>query len=467
MAYGGSQDHRITPLRWAARAATVGTIALAGVLCATTAAHAVPSIVIDFDAPGYVVGPGSPAGQNGWLSTGTDFDFALVENTTFPSSGLGSGRSLQVSNAVTPGTRFVRSPAVDSAGEPGVPGALGNTFSAEVTVASATGALQDGLMLEVVLGAASRFGGVIHLRHTAAGLEIGSYWIPPEATSTANSSWRSEVFTTVDPSVPHRITAEALFLPGEGDVLNLYVDDVLVSGCSGLSTWEHFHALSGDASSRVVSDLTFRLTTSAPSGTGTGFQAGLPPAPATLGQGYLFSDIAYGTSDTVPPSPTGGAAPAPGTPTVSPDQPLTVDPATLGGPGQVSVATTGFRPGEYVAATLFPEASAAGWLQADASGVVTGTVEVPEGAAAGQHQVQLTGALSNCTALGTFELQGTATGPEPSPPAGPALAASGVAAALPAVAASAVAIASGTGLIIAVAARGGRRLRAGEASRSD
>ncbi|MFB6610293.1 hypothetical protein ACFCVO_08240 [Agromyces sp. NPDC056379] len=458
MATGGRQNRPTVRARWAARCVVAGVIALAAAVGTASAAHAAPSIVIDFDAPGYVVGPGSPAGQNGWLSTGTNFDFALVEDATFPDSGLDGGRSLRVSNAVIPGTSFVRSPAVDSAGEPGVPGALGNTFSAEFTVASSTGATQDGLMLEVVLGAASRYGGVVHLRQTAAGLEIGSYWVPPEATSTANSSWRSEVFATVDSSVPHRIGVEAVFLAGESDVLDIFVDGVLVSGCSGLTTWEYFHALSGGSTTATVSDLSFRLTTSAPTGTGTGFAAGLPPAPATLGQGFLFADIGYGTSDTELPGPDGGDVPAPTEPAAAPDFPLTVDPSSLGGPGQVTVASSGFRPGEFVAATLFPEATAAGWLQADLSGDVTGSVSVPDGTSTGTHQVQLTGAVSRCTALGAFELLAPAPPSTPASPAGPALAASGFAPS-PALAVSGVVLLAGAGILMAASARSGRRDR--------
>ncbi|MFB9311033.1 hypothetical protein BJY17_003149 [Agromyces hippuratus] len=463
MATGGRQIVGTVRARWAARIAVVGAVALAMAIGSASAAHAAPSIVIDFDSPGYVVGPNSPAGQNGWTSTGTNFDFALDENTTFPASGLTDGRSLRVSNAVIPGTSFVRSPSVDSAGEPGVPGALGNTFSGGFTVASATGGIQDGLMLEVVLGAASRYGGVVHLRQTAAGLEIGSYWVPPDATSTANSSWRSAVFATVDPSVPHRIEVRAVFLEGETDVLDIFVDGELVSGCSGLTTWETFHALSGGSTTATVSDFSFRLTTSAPSPTGVGFEAGLPPAPATLGQGFLFADIGYGTSDTVLPGPDGGAAPAPTEPAPAPDFPLSVDPPTLDGPGQVAVSSSGFRPGEFVAATLFPEVAAAGWLQADSSGAVAGSVAVPEGTAIGTHQVQLTGAVSQCTALGEFEMLAPvlpSTPAAPSTPSGPALAESGSAPST-AITLSGVALVAGAGLVIAASARVGRRSRAG------
>lgn len=385
------------------------------VLGTQSAAFAAPSIVIDFDDPGYTIGPGSPSGQNGWLANGTGFDLALVENSSFPDSGLGAGRSLRVSNATIPGTRFLRSPIIDSAGEPGVAGATANTFAAQYTVASATGAVQDGLLLEVPIDSASRYGGVIVLRHTAAGLEIGSFWLPPEATGAGLSQWRSETFAVVDPSVPHTIDISALFRADASDVVRIQVDGELVSACSGVTTWENYFRVTGNATDALVDELTFRLTTSAPSESGVGYLAGLPPAPGTAGNGFLFADIGYEVFDSELPSPANPDEEVAPEPTATPDAPLAIDPDALTGGGTVTVTGSGFQAGEDVLAVLYPEATPLGWLTADESGDVAGDLDVPEDVAPGAKEIQVSGAASACTALGSLDIQAVEPTPSPTP----------------------------------------------------
>jgi len=75
------------------RAAVVGASLGAAIVLALAnplAAFAVTSIDIDFTAAGYTVGAGSPAGQNGWIASGVAMDNALVDNASFPASGLGA-----------------------------------------------------------------------------------------------------------------------------------------------------------------------------------------------------------------------------------------------------------------------------------------------------------------------------------------------------------------------------------------
>jgi len=152
-----------------------------------------------------------------------------------------------------------------------------------------------------------------------------------------------------------------------------------------------------------VNELTFRRTSSAPTGTGHGYLAGLPIAPATQGKGFLFSNISYGVTDSALPGPTNPPTPA-SAPTSDPDEALSVAPTTLSAAGPVSVSAQGFQPGEDVAVIEYPEAAITGWLTADFAGTVSGDVAVPTSAAAGTHQLQLTGAASGCTAVGAFQL---------------------------------------------------------------
>jgi hypothetical protein len=398
--------------RWRRAFCTSAAAVVTALIALPGAALAAPSAEIDFDDPGYVLGPGHPNGENGWVGTGTDWGYALVENSVFPASGMPGNRSLRVDNAVVPGTRYLRTPRIDPAGEPGLPGVTANTFEGEFTVGSATGGKQEGLLLEVVLDSASRYGGVLSLRHTAAGLEIGSLWLPHSATDAANASWRSEILATVDPSRPHHIRARAQFLTGAPDILSVWVDDVLVSGCTGLSTWEHYYTVTGAATDHHVDELSFRLSTSAPSGTGTGYVTGLPPAPATAGLGYLFGDIAFRVFDSVLPSP--------GTPPIidpvpdsAPNQPLAIRPAALTtSGGLVSVTAGGFQPGEQIYAALYPEGTLAGWATAGDDGSVNAGIDIPAATASGPHQLQLTGATSGCTALGSLSISA-----DPGPPA--------------------------------------------------
>ena len=313
--------------------AAAATAALLALAAAPMSASAATSTTIDFTSPGYTVGFHSPDTQNGWWMA-KSVDFSLVDNSSFPSSGLASGdRSLQFSNATQlSGGAHLVSPTIEAAGEPSS-GAVANTFDTTFTVASATGAVQPGLGVDVALDGASRYGGVVNLRHTDGQLEIGSYWYPTGGTGDAVDTWRSALFTRVDPAVPHVIRAVAVFLVDKPDTLDVYVDGTLVSAGTGASTWEAYSGSNGG--DRSVDSLSFKTSSSAPTSTGIGYQSGLPAAPATAGKGFLFSAISYGVSTTVPASPS--PDPVPADPAPAPTKPVpavipTPDPSVTAAP---------------------------------------------------------------------------------------------------------------------------------------
>ena len=289
--------------------------ALIALAAAPLSASAATSTAIDFTSSGYTVGYQSPKGQNGWWQA-QSVDYSLVDNSSFAASGLPStGRSLQFSNSKQlGGGAHLVSPTVDAAGEPAT-GATYNTFEATFTVASATGAVQPGLGVDVALDGASRYGGVVSLRHSADKLVIGSYWLPTGAADSSPASWRSAIFTSVDPAVPHVIRAVAVFIEGKPDTLDVYVDGTLVSAGSGATTWEAYSGSDGD---RSVDSISFKASSSAPTADGIGYAYGLPTAPATQGKGLLFNGISYGASTTVPTVP----VVPPTTPPVTPKPPV-------------------------------------------------------------------------------------------------------------------------------------------------
>jgi LPXTG-motif cell wall-anchored protein len=393
------QHQTIAPIRRARVIIASITALVLALAAAPLSATAAASIEIDFTSSGYTVGALKPAGQNGWWQAKVA-DFSLVDNSTFPASGLPSdGRSLQFSNSTIPsGGAHLVSPTVDAAGEP-TTAATSNTFEVEFTVASATGALQDGLGVDVALDGASRYGGVVNLRHTADGLEIGSYWVPADATAVDNASWRSAVFTTVDATVPHTVRLVAVFLADRPDSLQVFVDDVLVSAGSGATTWEYYSTLAGSGGDRSVDSLSFKSTASAPSSDGIGYTAGIAPLASAAGKGFLFTGISYGASTSAPPVPTTPPT-VPPTADSTPDAALTLTDSTVD--SAVAFSATGFLAYENVFAAVYPSASFGGWFQANAAGEVSGSVTLPSGYTPGTQTLQLTGDTTARTAAANF-----------------------------------------------------------------
>lgn len=285
--------------------AVAGSLVLAAAALPVSAAEPLAETTIDFAAEGYSLGASSPAGQNGWTASGPTLDWSLVDNDDRPAAGLpAGGRSLRLSNALVGGSPApLTSPLIAPAGET----VDSDVFDVTFDVASATGQLQPGLNVDVNLDGASRYGGVLNLRHTPEGLAIGSFWVDPAASGGPDDlgNWRSTVFTTVSATVPHTIRIRTQYLVDAPDVFEVWVDGSKVSGASGATTWEYYHRLNNTNTDATVDSLSFRPGRSAPSPDGLGYLPSQPAAPGTAGAGFLFSGISYRTvAATVPSAPT-------------------------------------------------------------------------------------------------------------------------------------------------------------------
>lgn len=387
---------------------SIAALGLAGLITAlaasgSAAAVALPSsLTIDFNASGYTVAQGSPGTQNGWGAARAGADIALVDNASFPASGLPAGRSIRFSNATLPSSSaHLVSPLIAPAGESST-AAAANTFDVTFTVASATGAIQPGLGIDVNIDGASRYGGLVNLRHSATGLQVGSYWVPEDATSTGISSWRSAVFTTVPADQPHVIRVVSMFLDGQADRFDVFVDGTLVSGGTGATTWEFYTRLSGTVGDNSVDGISFKTSGSAPSADGIGYSSA-PAAPTTNGLGFLFGNISYSTRVDSPPVRTAPPALDPA-PSVTPDAPAEVPAEPVAPTSTMDFSADGFLPYEDVYATVYSTPVFAGWFQADANGSIRAQIVVPAGLAAGTHTLQLTGAASGLVAQSAFQV---------------------------------------------------------------
>ena len=374
---------------WGRRAigATVGAVGIAIALSFAPAASAVPTATTtqDIDFDGYALG--SPVGQNGW-SGGSGTDYAVVQNSAFAGGAALTGtQSLRYSNAVVAGFDQLWSPPVDFVGEPS--GTAGyNTFSGGFTVASATGALQPGLDLDVAASHGSnRAGGIINLLHVAGGLQIGTYWFPVGGTDVNDvSQWRSQILATVDPSVPHRIDFRSVFDDAGVDLFTISVDGTAVGT---VPTWENYFQVRDGNSDDQVNGLIIRPGNSTPTADGIGYTTA-PAQPTLAGKGFLLSGIGYAASNSAPPLPTSVPALDPA-PTTTPDAPLPL-PKDSFAPGEsVTVTVGGFAPFDDVYFTWYSTPIFAGWFQADLNGNLTATLSVPASLDPGQqHTLQAT-----------------------------------------------------------------------------
>jgi len=391
--------------------AIVGIIGVVTAFAASGSASAAVlpnSLTIDFTAGGYTVAAGSPGSQNGWGAAKVGADIALVDNASFPLSGLPAGRSIRFSNATLPSSSaHLVSPLIQPAGEPTTNAGAINTFDVTFTVASATGAIQPGLGIDVNIDGASRFGGVLNLRHSDTGLQVGSYWVPEEATNPLTTSgWRSAVFTTVPANVPHTIRVVTMFLQGQADIFDVYVDGTFVSAGSAVTTWENYTRLVGTVADNSVDGISFKTASSAPTADGIGY-ASAPAASSTNGNGLLFTGISYSTRTDSPPVPTAAPPLAP-TPEATPDAPVAVVAEPVAATELMDFSAEGFLPFENVYATIYSTPVFAGWFQADGAGRVQAQVLVPAGLPAGTHTLQLVGDASGFVAQSVFQVSAVA-----------------------------------------------------------
>lgn len=146
---GTTSPHR-SALRATILVLIAGALAWAALGSSSPAAWAegTDSVDISFSEAGYEPGLRSPVGQNGWsfdTRTTWNYDYSLAAVSDFPASGLSADVALRFSNATgTSSIGQLISPALGvRAGESSV--APHNTFTTEFTIASATGAYQEGL----------------------------------------------------------------------------------------------------------------------------------------------------------------------------------------------------------------------------------------------------------------------------------------------------------------------------------
>lgn len=420
---------------------------------------------IDFTAPGYTVGDQSPVGQNGWAAdtrTPPNYDYGLVDDASFPSSGLSGGVSLRFSNAKTAAGTVIGqliSPYVAAAGETGS-GAAYNTFSTSYTIASTTGAYQDGLALEVNIGhSTDRSGGELIFRHVDGGLEIGTIWMPSDATTDDVASWRSARIQGPlpgglwDPAVPHTIATVTHFVDNRPDQTELTVDG---TRAAAIPTWEYYSRL-GSAVPKTATNMVFRVPSSAPSADGNGYQTGISTAPTTLGKGFLFSHIVYGSSeitDWTPTTPTTTVSAAPDETALPPARQLAPGAVTATGGTAYTLNLGAAFADQYVALFAYSAPTPLGWFLADGSGVVDFTV--PPGLPDGIHTIaayDATGALVGW--IGGVSVVSAAEAADPSPQ----LAATGSEDGLPFAAGGLLLLLAGA--ILTAAARRRRRDRLG------
>jgi hypothetical protein len=254
-------------------------------------------------------------------------------------------------------------------------------------VASATGGYQPGLALEVSIGHASdRSGGDLIFRHVDGNLEIGSIWMPSDGTSDDVPQWRSTRIAGPlagglwDASVPHTITTVVHFLDNATDLVEVTIDG---QQAGLVPDWEYYSKLTS-STPKTATNLDFRTTSSAPSLDGIGYQTGLPAAPATDGEGFLFGDISYGSSlvtGWTPPEPTTAPIPVASDTALPPAAELPS--SALAGTDSRS-KTLDLGPdfaNQYVAIYAYSSPKFLGWFLADGSGVVSFSIpsSVPDG----------------------------------------------------------------------------------------
>ncbi|CAN5423820.1 hypothetical protein BH10ACT7_BH10ACT7_18600 [soil metagenome] len=343
-------------------------------------------------------------GLTGWTNpTISGRDTAVVGNT------------LRVSNKslFTFGKQLATPSLTQKAAESG--SGTVNTFDATFTVASATGAVQEGLNMEVAFdnGTLGRLGGNVVLYHLGGQLVIGTFWISPTvpvtspATPNTAYTWNEQVIATVDPTVAHTVRAIVKFVPGtNNDVVEYYVDDVLeFTG----TTWEHLYAVTGNVASPIGS-LTITSGKSTQVQTGIPTFGNVPAVPSTNGNGFLLSDVTY-SSYNITAVPTAPPVVEPD-PDPTPGGQLTIPGGSDAG-AEITAVGEGFGPFENVGFTVYSTPTFVGWAQANAFGVATLKFTLPAGLAPGStHTVQAVGARSGWTVNSSFKVYLAATGSE-------------------------------------------------------
>jgi hypothetical protein len=280
---------------WKLRVACVAATATAVVALLPAGGGA--DVVGPYDFEAYSTG--TVRGQDGWggADCGATIDQAVVANAGFPGAPATFGdQSLRFSNAAVSGCfNDVFTPSTgDEAGESTAAngGMSGGTrqpfFSSEFTIASATGAAQNGLAVQVSpdRGDGARMS-YLRLEHTGGQLVLTFYDVQGLSTGETQpcTGCANFVATTVgsyDPTIPHAIRLSMTFVDGpSNDIVQVFVDGALVH--TG-GSWEDYYTMDDESAgspaayaSRTVDSLLIRAT-------GSTFPAG-------LGQGFLIDAV--------------------------------------------------------------------------------------------------------------------------------------------------------------------------------
>ena len=251
---------------------------------------------------------GSVDGQSGWTSTGP-YDQSVVRNI-YGYAAFGC-QSLRISNAVTSGAFGDQTFSYSTPNEAGEStatnggqsgGTLENHFEASFDIASTSQNEQPGLALSVSpdRGDGSRMS-YLRFEDTAAGIDV---YFDDVTTTTNPADWNESKIATLDRTAPHNVKFVIDFVDGpSNDVVKIYIDGTLVK--TG-TTWENYYRFDSESNSepvRTVDSLLFRTA-------GTS-------ALATIGNGFLFDNVAV-TTRTVPAPGHGGEGGGGGTTTTPP-----------------------------------------------------------------------------------------------------------------------------------------------------
>ena len=256
-------------------------------LAHATSVVATPSFTTDFESASL----GSVNGQDGWSVSGP-YDQSVVDTSLYttvkPSWGT---KAFRISNNYASGgfgdqtfTKSLDNAVGETTSTAGsfsnATGTLQNHFEMEFEMASATTTEQSGLAVTVSpdRGDGSRMS-YLKFADTAAGIDVIFYDVEG-ATNPAN--FVPTTVATLDRSTAHTIKLTMDTREGpSNDLVKIYVDGSLVH--VGTS-WENYYRYDSEASAeqsqRLVKDVLFRVSASAP----------------TLGAGYLFDNLTLSSS---------------------------------------------------------------------------------------------------------------------------------------------------------------------------
>jgi hypothetical protein len=275
-------------------AAVLGTVLAGAGLLLPSAAHA-DTNTISFENPPYTTG--SIDGQDGWSATNPSIDEAVVDNTPYGYSGLGS-QSLRISNAYTDtsfGDQTFSKSLTDEAGEPGSEngGFSGGTrqrhFEATWDFASTTKLPQDDLLISASAdrGDGARMSYVGMGDNTANGMYVDFIDYESGAVETGCQTGANFVThmlaTNLDRTVVHTIHETIDFNKGPGnDVVTVSLD----GGTPFVGTsWEEFSRECAGTGPATVDSMLFMAR--GPTGENH---------PTNRGNGFLIDNLTLSTS---------------------------------------------------------------------------------------------------------------------------------------------------------------------------